>query len=178
MKTSVPIKVAIGYAIIIAIFTMAAWMVYANTRTFMRINQTERAFMQRRDVIDSLVYSFMQMNNKERAISLGDTDQWDDFDRSLHRTIALSERLQEVLADSTQDQKIDSLQLLLRMKRENTLLIMQLMAQNEGNRFLAEKVNSLHKGADSVMIHPKAAEVKDNKVTVYEVVKSRKGFFA
>lgn len=39
MKTSVPIKVAIGYAIIIAIFTMAAWMVYANTRTFMRINQ-------------------------------------------------------------------------------------------------------------------------------------------
>lgn len=178
MKTSVPIKVAIGYAIIIAIFTMAAWMVYANTRTFMRINQTERAFMQRRDVIDSLVYSFMQMNNKERAISLGDTDQWDDFDRSLHRTIALSERLQEVLADSTQDQKIDSLQLLLRMKRENTLLIMRLMAQNEGNRFLAEKVNSLHKGADSVMIHPKAAEVKDNKVTVYEVVKSRKGFFA
>lgn len=103
MKTSVPIKVAIGYAIIIAIFTMAAWMVYANTRTFMRINQAERAFMQRRDVIDSLVYSFMQMNNKERAISLGDTDQWDDFDRSLHRTIALSERLQEVLADSTQD---------------------------------------------------------------------------
>lgn len=178
MKTSVPIKVAIGYTIIIAIFTMAAWMVYANTRTFMRINQTERAFMQRRDVIDSLVYSFMQMNNKERAISLGDTDQWDDFDRSLHRTIALSERLQQVLVDSTQDQKIDSLQLLLRMKRENTLLIMRLMAQNEGNRFLAEKVNSLHKGADSVMIHPKAAEVKDNKVTVYEVVKSRKGFFA
>lgn len=177
-KTSVPIKVAIGYAIVIAIFCIATWMVYGNTRTFMRINQTEQAFMQRRDIIDSLVYSFMQMSNQERAICLGDVDQWDDFDRSLKRTIALSERLQDVLTKTTQDHKIDSLQALLRLKRDNTLLIMRMMAQNHEDRFLADKVNSLHQGTDSVIIHPKAPEVKENKETVYEVVKSRKGFFA
>lgn len=177
-KTSVPIKVTIGYAIIIAIFGVATWMVYGNTRTFLRINQTEKAFTQRRDIIDSLVYSFMQMNNQERAICLGDVAQWDDFERSLSRTIALSERLQAVLTKTTQDHKIDSLQALLRLKRDNTLLIMRLMAQNHEDRFLVEKVNSLHQGTDSVIIHPKAAEVKENKETVYEVVKSRKGFFA
>ena len=177
-KTSVPIKVAVGYAIIIAIFGVATWMVYGNTRTFMHINRTEQAFTQRRDIIDSLVYSFMQMNNQERAICLGDVEQWDDFERSLHRTIALSERLQAVLTKTTQDHKIDSLQSLLRLKRDNTLLIMRMMAQNHDDRFLAEKVNSLHQGTDSVIIHPKAAEVKEDKETVYEVVKSRKGFFA
>lgn len=177
-KTSVPIKVAIGYAIVIAIFGIATWMVYGNTRTFMRINQTEKAFMQRRDVIDSLVYSFMQLSNQERAICLGDADQWDDFERSLKRTIALSERLQGLLTKTTQDHKIDSLQALLCLKRDNTLLIMRMMAQNHEDRFLADKVNSLHQGTDSVIIHPKASEVKENKETVYEVVKSRKGFFA
>lgn len=134
-KTSVPLKVAIGYAIVIAIFSIAAWMVYGNTRTFMRINQTERAFMHRRNIIDSLVYSFMEMNDQERAISLGETDKWQAFDQSLQRTILLSEHLQAALTDSTQDNKIDSLQALLRMKRLCTLQLMQIMAENHADRW-------------------------------------------
>ena len=133
-KTSVPLKVAIGYAIVIAIFSIAAWMVYGNTRTFMRINQTERAFTPRRNIIDSLVYSFMEMNDQERAISLGETDKWQAFDQSLQRTILLSEHLQAALTDSTQDNKIDSLQALLRMKRLCTLQLMQIMAEHHADR--------------------------------------------
>ena len=90
MKTSVPLKVAIGYAVVLAISGLAAWMVYGNMRTFVRINETERTFNQRRDLIDSLVYSFMQTSNKERAITLGDIGQWESYERSLRNTLALS----------------------------------------------------------------------------------------
>ena len=178
MKTSVPLKVAIGYAVVLAISGLAAWMVYGNMRTFVRINETERTFNQRRDLIDSLVYSFMQTSNKERAITLGDIGQWESYERSLRNTLALSERLQDALPKTAQDRKIDSLQTLLRMNRDNTLLIMRMMSANRDDNFLADKVNNLHRGADSVIIHPKAKEVTENKQTVYEVVKSRKGFFA
>ncbi len=177
-KTSVPLKVAIGYAIVIAIFCIATWMVYDNSRTFIRINQTERAFMQRRNIIDSLVYSFMQMNDRERAISMGEMDEWPEFDRSLQHTILLSEHLQASLTDSLQKSKVDSLQLLLQTKRDCTLQLMRIMAASSNDRFLEHKVSSLHKGEDSVMIHPKTVDVKENKETIYEVVKSRKGFFA
>lgn len=177
-KTSVPIKVAIGYTIVIVIFSIAAWMVYDNSQAFIRINQTERTFMQRRNIIDSLVYSFMQMSDRERAISLGETDEWTEFDRSLQHTILLSEHLQTSLTDSIQKTKVDSLQLLLQLKRNCTLQLMRIMVENSSNHFLEHKVSSLHKGEDSVMIHPKMADVKENKETIYEVVKSRKGFFA
>lgn len=178
MKTGVQFKIAVGYALVIAVLGLAVWLVYGNTRAFMQIDKAEREFIQRRDIVDSLVYSMLEMNNSERALFLGNTGEWDGFDASLRRTLALSDTLKTLVGDSVQGAKIDSLQTLLLLKRKNTLAIMDEMAKNSADAFFSEKVNDLHQGHDSVMIHPKAVEVKEDKEVVYDIVKNRKGFFA
>lgn len=178
MKTGVQFKIAVGYVLVIAVLGLAVWLVYGNTRAFMQIDKAEREFIQRRDIVDSLVYCMLEMNNSERSLFLGNTDEWDTFDASLRRTLELSDTLRSMVGDSVQDEKIDSLQTLLLLKRKNTLAIIDEMAKNSADAFFSEKVNSLHQGYDSVMIHPKAVEVKEDKEVVYDIVKSKKGFFA
>lgn len=70
-KISVPLKVALGYVFVVFILGLSAWLVYGNTRSFIEMNEAERTFMQRRNVADSLVYSFLEMNNNEHSVYFG-----------------------------------------------------------------------------------------------------------
>lgn len=171
-------RVVIGYALVIMVLGLAVWMVYGNTVSFMQIERAEREFVKRRDVTDSLVYCFLEMSNSERAVCLGKADEWDNFDRSLRRTMSLADSLKTLAGDSSRNGKTDSLKMLLALKRKNTMMIMEEIAGNNPDVFFSEKVSSLHKGEDSVVIHPKTPKVEESKEVVYDIVKTRKGFFA
>lgn len=177
-KSSVPLKVTIGYVIIIAIFGIAVWMVYGNTRAFMRITEAERKSIERRDLTDRLVYNLLELSNKERAICLGRVDELDDFSRMTDRLLNLSDSLSTRVGDSIQAVKIDSLKALLRLNRDNTRLIAKEITANGEDKFYRDKVERLHEGHDSVVIHPKTTDTKERQETVYEVVKTRRNFFA
>ena len=178
MKTGVQFKIGAGYTLVILILAFAVWLVYGNTRAFMQIDKAEREFIERRDVVDSLVYCFLETDNSEKSLCLGNTDELDNFDSLLIRTMALADTLKVRSADSAQIAKLDSLQNLLMLKRENTLMIVEEMSKNNSDKFFREKVSKLQQGEDSVVIHPKAVEVEEKKEVVYDIVKSKKGFFA
>lgn len=178
MKTGVQFKIAAGYTLAILVLALAVWLVYGNTRAFMQIDKAEREFMERRDVVDSLIYCFLETDNCERSLCLGNTDELDNFDASLRKTMALADSLKAMISDSSQCLKIDSLRSMLLLKRENTLMIVDEMARNNPDKFFREKVSKLQEGQDSVVIHPKSVEVQENKEVVYDIVKSKKGFFA
>lgn len=178
MKTGVQFKIGAGYTLVILILAFAVWLVYGNTRAFMQIDKAEREFIERRDVVDSLVYCFLETDNSEKSLCLGNTDELDNFDSLLIRTMALADTLKVRSADSAQIAKLDSLQNLLMLKRENTLMIVEEMSKNNSDKFFREKVSKLQEGKDSVVIHPKAVEVQEKKEVVYDIVKSKKGFFA
>ena len=178
MKTGVQFKIAAGYTLAILVLALAVWLVYGNTRAFMQIDKAEREFMERRDVVDSLIYCFLETDNCERSLCLGNTDELDNFDASLRKTMALADSLKAMVSDSSQCLKIDSLRSMLLLKRENTLMIVDEMARNNPDKFFREKVSKLQEGQDSVVIHPKSVEVQENKEVVYDIVKSKKGFFA
>ena len=178
MKTGVQFKIAAGYTLAILVLALAVWLVYGNTRAFMQIDKAEREFMERRDVVDSLIYCFLETDNCERSLCLGNTDELDSFDASLRKTMALADSLKAMVSDSSQCLKIDSLRSMLLLKRENTLMIVDEMARNNPDKFFREKVSKLQEGQDSVVIHPKSVEVQEKKEVVYDIVKSKKGFFA
>ena len=178
MKTGVQFKIAAGYTLAILVLALAVWLVYGNTRAFMQIDKAEREFMERRDVVDSLIYCFLETDNCERSLCLGNTDELDNFDASLRKTMALADSLKAMVSDSSQCLKIDSLRSMLLLKRENTLMIVDEMARNNPDKFFREKVIKLQEGQDSVVIHPKSVEVQENKEVIYDIVKSKKGFFA
>lgn len=178
MKTGVQFKIAAGYTLAILVLALAVWLVYGNTRAFMQIDKAEREFMERRDVVDSLIYCFLETDNCERSLCLGNTDELDNFDASLRKTMTLADSLKAMVSDSSQCLKIDSLRSMLLLKRENTLMIVDEMARNNPDKFFREKVSKLQEGQDSVVIHPKSVEVQEKKEVVYDIVKSKKGFFA
>lgn len=177
MKLSVSAKVTIGYLFFLLVLALCIWLVYDNIRTSHWLGTAEELAANRRDVTDSLVYSLLDANNRERSIYLGAVDEWDGYELAVDRAKELAESLKRSVGDTTIYQKIDSLCWLLDQKRDNTLSVMAIMADNRSDTYFQRKVERLRERRDSVVVRPKSVEKKrDNKV-VYEVVKTKKGFF-
>lgn len=176
-RISVPIKVALGYVFVVSILGVSAWLVYDNTRTYVTTNAAERVLMQRRSVADSLVYSFLEMNNNESAVYFGMDGSWQEFDRSVTLTQHIADSLKTLAGDSLLGVKTDELVRLLERKRENTRVMMGMMSRGKGGSHLDSKLHDLHSGRDSLIIHPEGTGVRERRETVYEVVKTKKNFF-
>lgn len=177
MKLSVSAKVTIGYLFFLLVLALCIWLVYDNIRTSHWLGTAEELAANRRDVTDSLVYSLLDANNRERAIYLGSAEEWDAYEQAVERTQDLAERLKRSISDTTTYQKIDSLRWLLDQKLDNTLSVMTLMANGSSDSYVQRKVEQLRERRDSVVVRPKSVETKQDSTVVVEVVKTRKGFF-
>lgn len=171
------IKIIIGYALLAIVLLSVTLMAYDNTRSLSGINQASEQLMERRDLVDSLVASMFETANAERSVLLGDVDEWRYFDEALNSSKDKLRRLRPFIADSLKRCRIDSLTLLLDAKRENTLLVLAEMGKDQRDIYYNNKVEALHSGRDSVVIHPKTSGRNEQHETVYEIVKSRRGFF-
>lgn len=175
LRNNITIKVALGYALIIAIMAVAVWLIAGNSRAMLQMAEEERTYVARRTLVDSLVYSFMQASNAEQAICMN-MDQWDIFDHHIRNTISLADSLDRA-TDGRMSQRIDSLKAHLMMMSRNTVAIMHAMARFAPGAALDRKVRSLREGGDSVVIVADSTQRRQETRTTVEVVRSRKGFF-
>ena len=177
MFISTRIKIIIGYAVLAVVLVSATWMTYDNTRSLSAVNRASEQLVNRRNIVDSLVYSMLEAANAERSVLLGDTDEWPRFCRALDSSAANIAKLRPLMGDSVRRQRLDSLTVLLDAKRKNTMLVMAELGKNQRDAYYKNKVKALQSGRDSVVIHPRTEEQREQHVTVYEIVKSRRGFF-
>lgn len=161
-------------AVVIAI---ATWQVYDNSRLFVALNNASEQLLKRRDVVDSLVCSLLETNNAERSVLLGEGSEWPHFNRSVATSEQKAKQLKPFIADQGQRQRIDTLVELIHMKRENTKRVAQLMAFDNRDAFYRDKVQALQSGRDSVVIHSKLYGQHGQREKVYEIIKSKRGFF-
>lgn len=161
-------------AVVIAI---ATWQVYDNSRLFVTLNNASEQLLKRRDVVDSLVCSLLETNNAERSVLLGEGSEWPHFNRSVATSEQMAKQLKPFIADQGQRQRIDTLVELIHMKRENTKRVAQLIAFDNRDAFYRDKVQALQSGRDSVVIHSKLYGQHGQKEKVYEIIKSKRGFF-
>lgn len=161
-------------AVVIAI---ATWQIYDNSRLFVALNNASEQLLKRRDVVDSLVCSLLETNNAERSVLLGEGSEWPHFNRSVATSEQMAKQLKPFIADQGQRQRIDTLVELIHMKRENTKRVAQLMAFDNRDAFYRDKVQALQSGRDSVVIHSKLYGQHGQREKVYEIIKSKRGFF-
>lgn len=161
-------------AVVIAI---ATWQVYDNSRLFVALNNASEQLLKRRDVVDSLVCSLLETNNAERSVLLGEGSEWPHFNQSVATSEQMAKQLKPFIADQGQRQRIDTLVELIHMKRENTKRVAQLMAFDNRDAFYRDKVQALQSGRDSVVIHSKLYGQYGQREKVYEIIKSKRGFF-
>ena len=171
------IKVIIAYALLAAVLAVATWMVYDNSRTLQSVNNASEQLVKRRDVVDSLVCALLETSNAERAVLLGDRKAWARFDRSLALSAHNAARLRAMVQGRERRQRLDSLVVLMRQKRDNTMAVMDLLSTDSRDAFYRSKVEALQSGRDSVLIHPTTTDSRERHETVYEVVKTKRGFF-
>ena len=174
---STRIKILVGYALLAIVLLSATWMVYDNTRSLSAVNHASERFMARRDIVDSLVFSMLETANAERSVLLGDASKWERFDRALSGSKRQARKLRLLLNDTLKQQRLDTLMALLIAKRENTLLVMNVLKNNSRDSYYNNKVEALHSGRDSIVISPQTKERHEQHETVYEVVKTKRGFF-
>ena len=174
---STRIKILVGYALLAVVLVSATWMVYDNTRSLSAVNEASERLMARRDIVDSLVFTMLETANAERSVLLGDASKWQRFDEALGSSAANAMRLRPLLADTLKQQRLDSLITLLKAKRENTLLVMKELNNDCRDIYYNNKLKALHSGRDSIVISPQTKERHEQHETVYEVVKTKRGFF-
>lgn len=177
-KSSTHIKVITLYCLFAIVMFVAVWLVYDNTKTLIAVNRQNETFVQRRNMADSLVYSLLAVNNAERSLCLGMIKEWDTFDNSLKRASAVAKALKAATTEAHQRGKIDSLITLIGRKRSDMNQILFTMDAAGNDKFYKEKVQSLQAGRDSVVIHPQVKNTSENSETVYEIIKTRRSFFA
>ena len=159
------------------VLVSATWMVYDNTRSLSAVNEASERLMARRDIVDSLVFTMLETANAERSVLLGDAGKWQLFDEALSSSAANAMRLRPLLMDTLKQQRLDSLITLLKAKRENTLLVMKELNNDCRDIYYNNKLEALHSGRDSIVISPQTKERHEQHETVYEVVKTKRGFF-
>ena len=174
---STRIKILVGYALLAVVLVSATWMVYDNTRSLSAVNEASERLMARRDIVDSLVFTMLETANAERSVLLGDAGKWQRFDEALSSSAANAMRLRPLLMDTLKLQRLDSLITLLKAKRENTLLVMKELNNDCRDIYYNNKLEALHSGRDSIVISPQTKERHEQHETVYEVVKTKRGFF-
>ena len=174
---STRIKILVGYALLAIVLLSATWMVYDNTRSLSAVNHASERLMARRNIVDSLVYSLLETANAERSVLLGDASKWERFDRALSGSKRQARKLRLLLNDTLKQQRLDTLMALLIAKRENTLLVMNVLNKDCRDIYYNNKVEALHSGRDSIVISPQTKERHEQHETVYEVVKTKRGFF-
>lgn len=170
-------KIITGYILLAVVIAIATWQVYDNSRLFMALNNASEQLLKRRDVVDSLVCSLLETNNAERSVLLGEGSEWPHFNRSVATSEQMAKQLKPFIADQGQRQRIDTLVELIHMKRENTKRVAQLMAFDNRDAFYRNKVQALQSGRDSVVIHSKLYGQHGQREKVYEIIKSKRGFF-
>lgn len=174
---STRIKILVGYALLAIVLLSATWMIYDNTRSLTAVNNASERLMARRDIVDTLVFSMLETANAERSILLGDASEWQRFDNAISNSTEKARQLRPLISDSLKRQRLDTLVILLKAKRQNTMLVMAEIGKDSRDIFYSNKMKALHSGRDSVVIHPRTAEQHDQRETVYEIVKTKKGFF-
>ena len=170
-------KIITGYILLAVVIAIATWQVYDNSRLFVALNNASEQLLKRRDVVDSLVCSLLETNNAERSVLLGEGSEWPHFNRSVATSEQMAKQLKPFIADQGQRQRIDTLVELIHMKRENTKRVAQLMAFDNRDAFYRNKVQALQSGRDSVVIHSKLYGQHAQREKVYEIIKSKRGFF-
>ena len=170
-------KIITGYILLAVVIAIATWQVYDNSRLFVALNNASEQLLKRRDVVDSLVCSLLETNNAERSVLLGEGSEWPYFNRSVATSEQMAKQLKPFIADQGQRQRIDTLVELIHMKRENTKRVAQLMAFDNRDAFYRDKVQALQSGRDSVVIHSKLYGQHGQREKVYEIIKSKRGFF-
>lgn len=170
-------KIITGYILLAVVIAIATWQVYDNSRLFVALNNASEQLLKRRDVVDSLVCSLLETNNAERSVLLGEGSEWPHFNRSVATSEQMAKQLKPFIADQGQRQRIDTLVELIHMKRENTKRVAQLMAFDNRDAFYRDKVQALQSGRDSVVIHSKLYGQHGQREKVYEIIKSKRGFF-
>lgn len=171
------LKIITGYAILAIVLVFAAQMVYDSTRSLTDLNNASERLMERRNIVDSLVYSMLDAANAERSVMMGDTRQWQRFSTSLSESQRKAMQLKRLVSDSVKAMRMDTLANLLAAKRDNAMMVLNILADASGDAVYARKVHDLQSGRDSVVIHPNEITNASNRETVYNIVSTRRGFF-
>lgn len=171
------LKIITGYAILAIVLVFAAQMVYDSTRSLTDLNNASERLMERRNIVDSLVYSMLDAANAERSVMMGDTRQWQRFSTSLSESQRKAMQLKQLVSDSVKAMRMDTLASLLAAKRDNAMMVLNILADASGDAVYARKVHDLQSGRDSVVIHPNEITSANNRETVYNIVSTRRGFF-
>lgn len=175
-RFNLPLKVALGYAFLVAVLCVAVAFIVSYTRSAILLSDVEHERAVRRDAVNGLVHGLLEVENTERAVCTGQTDMLPDYEQAIGRAQAAADSLVTVLADSTQRARVDTLRMLLGRRRDNTRRLVAVLGTDNGKHLYELTAERLRSGSDSLVVRSSTDKTVREKQVTYVVEKTRPTF--
>lgn len=176
-KREFPFKVALGYAFFVVMLGVALLFIRHYTRSAIRLSDVEQAVALRSNAVNRLVHGLFDVENRERALCLGQTDSVSGYVAAVDRAVGYADSLSLLLDDRRQRQRVDSLRLLLADRRDNTLRLVGVLNAGRRQGLYELTTERLRSGRDSLVVRRNVGRTVEEKKVTYVVEKTGSTFF-
>lgn len=178
MKQKTPLKLIAGYVLLACVLAEAACYIVRYTKLAARFSATEQAMAARRYATNRLAADLFALGTAGEGLTIAGSDALPAYQEAARHVESSLLRLDSLLADTLQRQRLDSLKWLISCQEENTVaLLLALRQEDAGKKRLQHIISDLQAGRDSIFIYPDIARQVVLGEKEYAVERPRKKFF-
>ena len=148
---SIPVKIAFGYILLIALLFGAIGYIYRQMTLLTAPSDTEETISLRRKTTHQIVTQLYDAEIIGQTLRTGKLDEYPKYKRAMREAGILIDSLQQQLTDTLQQARLDTVRMLLKQKEQNMLRVLEAIKENPTDELYRQQLDSLILQQDSLL---------------------------
>ena len=148
---STPVKIAFGYILLIALLFGAIGYIYRQMNLLTAPSGTEEAISSRRRTAHQIITKLYDAEIIGQTLHTGKLNEYPKYKRTMKEAGILIDSLQQQLADTLHQSRLDTVRTLLKQKKWNMLRVLEIIEENPTDELYRQQLDSLILQQDSLL---------------------------
>lgn len=144
-------KIAFGYILLICLLFGAIGYIHQQMTLLTTPTGLEETISNRRKTTHQIVTQLYEAEIIGQTLRIGRLNEYPKYKRAMKEASALINSLQQLLTDTLQQMRLDTVRSLLRNKEQNMVLVLEAMKQSPTDELYRQQLDSLIMQQDSIL---------------------------
>lgn len=144
-------KIAFGYILLICLLFGAIGYIHQQMTLLTTPTGLEETISNRRKTTHQIVTQLYEAEIIGQTLRIGRLNEYPKYKRAMKEASALIDSLQQLLTDTLQRMRLDTVRSLLRNKEQNMVLVLEAMKQSPTDELYRQQLDSLIMQQDSIL---------------------------
>lgn len=176
-RVSTKIKVASGYILLFLLLIFSIHYIYHKMQLLTKTNVYEEMLAKQRRMTNQLIVNLYQSEVLMQAFGMGQLDLYENYNTSMQNVVQGIDSLRSIIKDKNQLSRLDSISLLLNMKKENTASLIETLRDNSADKIYQRYIKQLAKKQKTINYKQPVAKTMVTHSNVYTIRKKSKSIF-